>query len=290
LLYCTWIQSKKVSVMVKADPAVPMAGIVVGLYAFIALMYSILALEFISLRSTLGNSLGTLSIIIASAILYLGIFALYIAILVNLTRQERRRKGAAATSMQQRMALSGQPMPSLPPLEMPFTLRLRPNWLWMSLLFGSLLLIYFVLFISFVASTFSSSTIPQDASIVIVPLVVVMSIFISLLAIVAFSLRQRIEINPYGITVLRGISKKSMYWETAVLFAQVRVTPARREVKRMAQYELADIQTLMRFIVPRTWWSPMVPQGMTREEYDRQMALLMHYISIRTGLPLVDVR
>ncbi len=108
--------------------------------------------------------------------------------------------------------------------------------------------------------------------------------------LLAITLFQHIEINQHGITVRRGFQKTLLGWDTVALFAQVNLASARRKTKRLVVYELSNAQVLMRFIVPRTRWSPMLPQGMSLADYDHQMALLMQYIAVRTGLPLVDVR
>jgi hypothetical protein len=275
--------------MVKSDPATPWWGVIAVMTGLMAL-FNLVEIVFLAVSITsFGDIISiTYGSVMFSPLIFIMNASIYFAIFINLLRQERHRQAAAATSLQQRMALVGQSMPALPPLSMPFTLRLRPNWRFCAILYGPFLLILVGISIA--------GTIVLQSSYLDITTALIISLFPFLLlapiiALTVFTLRQRIEVNDYGITVYRGLQKTtSLYWETVVLFAQIRAIPIQRDPRRTAAYELSNAQTLTRFMVPRTRWSPMLPQYMSLADYDRQMALLMQYIAVRTGLQLIDVR
>ena len=272
--------------MVKADPQVTWLWVAIGLRVGLFL----LILAPLALVYSINPSLVSLPLIIVYPLIVGGYLVYQIVALVGLNGQEQRRRAAAASSVQGRLALAGQPMPALPPLPMPFTLRLRPNWTFLAglVVVELILLVAFYAGISYLDGTLTSTAaVGNSVGVIITPALFVVALVIA--GIVRRS-TQRIDVNPYGITIQRGVASVSLYWETIMLFAQVRAAPARREVQRISLYELSNMQSLIRFAWPHNRWAIYTPQDMTQAQYDQWMQLLLNYISVRAGLPLVDVR
>lgn len=214
----------------------------------------------------------------------------------------QRRQAAAAWGFAAGVPVAEpQPFPNIEALPLPFTIKLRRNWLTIFALFCFLVAIVSSLQVNFyLTNNFSF----QQMITVITDWLANPSSFwlvdVCLIAgcIIWGSLPQSIEVTAQGLIVRHPKydwfkTASGPFWKWVIPWSDIRLF-AIREGKPGAskvRYEVSSpfkVVTFSRIVRPR-WWSlyrPAQPFG----EYNAQMDALLALISARTGLLLYDVR
>lgn len=212
----------------------------------------------------------------------------------SLLEMLKRQKRLAALRMNpQEIPLHPDQPPDLAPLPGVLTRKFSGKGMWFLFGIGSGIAILIAIVILVIVFTIVALIVPAPfPDILLLGAILLSSLslcWVVLCLIVVLLLYQRIEANEIGLTVQRGLIRRQIAWDQALVFAVDHKIDDRRRERASNWDELSGESQVVRWEYDAEI-SPAIFLQFTPPEYQQALKRLRSYIHQKTGLPLRDLR